>query len=188
MSKRLTPKAAKFVQEYLIDMNASAAALRAGYSEKTAHAIGWENLRKPEIQEALQIARQELSVKTGITPEMVIQGFANGAFADLAECYDEQGNLKGIHDIPKPVRMAIAGLEVDEIYAGSGEDRCLIGHTKKLKMWEKHKNLDSLAKHFGLYDADRSNQTNVKFIVCGTAGKSLEETMEKVGVVEIQSE
>ena len=72
MSKRLTPKAAKFVQEYLIDMNASAAALRAGYSEKTAHAIGWENLRKPEIQEALQIARQELSVKTGITPEMVI--------------------------------------------------------------------------------------------------------------------
>ena len=185
---KLTGKQAKFVQEYLIDMNATQAAIRSGYSAKSAHYMGFDTLRNPKVQEALTAARQELSAKSGVTPEMVIQGFANGAFADLAECYAKDGSLKNIHDIPKPVRMAIAGLEVDEIFIGSGEDRVHTGHTKKLKMWDKHKNLDSLAKHFGLYDADKSNQANVKFVVCGTAGQSLEETMQEVGVVEVQSE
>ena len=159
---KLTAKEAKFVEEYLIDLNASAAARRAGYSVKTSNRTGPENLSKPHIQKALTFARQELSAKSGITPEMVIQGFADLAFADLADCYDESGYLKNIHDIPKPARMALAGLEVFEEFDGRGDDRVKIGETKKVKRWDPHKGLDSLAKHFGLYDAD-NKQRQVPF-------------------------
>ncbi len=160
--KKLTAKEAKFIEEYLIDLNASAAARRAGYSKKTANRIGPQNLSKVHIQEALTFARQELSAKTGITPEKVIQGFANLAFADLSECYDENMQLKNIHDIPEHIRMAISGLDVEELFAGGrGEERDQIGFIKKLKFADKHKNLDSLAKHFGLYNADSSQKSDL---------------------------
>ena len=55
MRKELTAKQERFVNEYLVDLNASKAAIRAGYSEKSAYSIGQENLCKPEIREATQI-------------------------------------------------------------------------------------------------------------------------------------
>jgi phage terminase small subunit len=188
IKKKLTPKEAKFVEEYLIDLNAAGAARRAGYSEKTATVIGYENLTKPHIQDALQVARQEISVKSGITPEMVLKARANIAFFDIAECYTQDGMLKNIHDIPKEARLALAGLESEELFTGRGADREQIGQTKKVKVWDKNKALDALDKHFGLYNADLSGQTNVKFIVVGTAGLTLDEAIIEVGVVEIESE
>jgi phage terminase small subunit len=188
MSKKrgLTPKALKFVQEYLIDLNATQAAIRSGYAPKRADATAYNLLRKTEIQAALNVARQELSAKSGITPEKVIQGFADLAFSDLADCYDENGNLKNIHDIPKPARMALAGVKVYEEFAGKGEERTKIGETKRVRLWDKHKGLESLAKHFGLYDADQSQKANMRFIVCGTKGESIEDCMAKHGVTEIE--
>lgn len=156
----LTAKQAKFIQEYLIDLNAAAAARRAGYSPKRADAIGYENLRKPEIRDALEVARQELSAKTGVTPEKVIEGFANLAFYDLADCYDENGFLKNIHEIEKKTREALAGIEVEELYEGKGQDRERVGRVRKVKMWSRQQALDSLAKHFGLYDADNKQKIN----------------------------
>jgi len=55
MAEKLTAKQEKFCHEYLIDLNATQSAIRAGYSEDTAHSIGWENLRKPEIKARLQL-------------------------------------------------------------------------------------------------------------------------------------
>ncbi len=69
---QLTPKQERFVQEYLIDLNATQAAIRAGYSERTAASIGDENLRKPAIAAAVQKAMDERSKKTGITAEYVL--------------------------------------------------------------------------------------------------------------------
>ena len=73
MSK-LTPKQSRFVEEYLIDLNATQAAIRAGYSEKRADAIGYENLRKPEIKEAIQNAQAKLSDACLVSQKMVIEG------------------------------------------------------------------------------------------------------------------
>lgn len=68
----LTPKQQRFVEEYLIDLNATQAAIRAGYSEKTARKIGSENLTKLDIQEAIQEARNKLSERTEITQDYVL--------------------------------------------------------------------------------------------------------------------
>ena len=80
----LTAKQARFVEEYLIDLNATQAAIRAGYSEKTAHSIGAENLIKPEIQNAISEARARISERTELTVDMVVTGLLKEA-QDFAE-------------------------------------------------------------------------------------------------------
>jgi len=72
--KKLTEKQKMFVKEYLIDLNATQAAIRAEYSEKTAYSIGQENLKKPDIQEAIQEAMNERSDKVEIRAEDVLAG------------------------------------------------------------------------------------------------------------------
>ena len=69
----LTPKQSRFVEEYLVDMNATQAAIRAGYSKKTAGQTGNENLKKPEIQKALSDAVQVRSERTEITQDYVLK-------------------------------------------------------------------------------------------------------------------
>ena len=68
----LTAKQQRFVDEYLVDFNGTQAAIRAGYSEKTAHAIAWENLRKPEISAALKVSFESISKRVEITQEYVL--------------------------------------------------------------------------------------------------------------------
>ena len=69
---KLNPKQSRFVEEYLVDLNATQAALRAGYSEKTANRTGSENLSKPVIADAIQIAQAERSARTQITVDKVL--------------------------------------------------------------------------------------------------------------------
>jgi phage terminase small subunit len=71
----LTDKQKRFCEEYLIDLNATQAAIRAGYSEKTAKEIGCENLTKPNIQDFIQSAQKELSNKLKLDSEWVIRRF-----------------------------------------------------------------------------------------------------------------
>ena len=82
--KTLTPKQQRFVEEYLIDLNATQAAKLAGYSEKTAFRIGTENLHKPAIQVAIQEALQKRSDRTEITADSVLRELAVLAFSDMA--------------------------------------------------------------------------------------------------------
>lgn len=66
--------------------------------------------------------------------------------ADLADAYTEDGCLKAIHDMPLSIRRAIASIEVDEIWEGRGDDRRLVGHTRKLKLWDKVKGVELMAR------------------------------------------
>lgn len=73
MCKKLTPKQERFVDEYLIDLNATAAAKRAGYSEKTANEIGTQNLVKLSIQEAIAERQKDRQERTEITQDWVVK-------------------------------------------------------------------------------------------------------------------
>lgn len=72
-AKKLTPKQSRFIQEYLVDLNATQAAIRAGYSAKTAGQVGFENLKKPQIAAAVEKAKQERSEATKIDAEWVLK-------------------------------------------------------------------------------------------------------------------
>lgn len=80
--RKLTPKQKMFVKEYLVDLNATQAALRAGYSEKTAYRTGADNLIKPQIREAIQQAMQKREQRTEITADAVLQRWWDIATAD----------------------------------------------------------------------------------------------------------
>ena len=73
MSKKLTPRQQRFVDEYLIDLNATQAAIRAGYSKKTAPGIGCENLIKPNIADAIAKAQEKRTERTEVTQDYVIK-------------------------------------------------------------------------------------------------------------------
>jgi phage terminase small subunit len=75
----MTPKQTCFVQEYLIDLNATQAAIRAGYSVKTARQVASENLSKPDIQRAIEEAQQVRAERTGLTQDAVVQGLLKEA-------------------------------------------------------------------------------------------------------------
>lgn len=78
----LTPRQSRFVDEYILDLNATQAAIRAGYSEKTAFAMGHENLRKPKIAEEVQRRMDERSERVKIDADFVLQGIAR----NIARC------------------------------------------------------------------------------------------------------
>ena len=96
--KKLTPKQSRFVKEYLVDMNATQAAIRAGYSEKTARSIGMENLTKPDIEEAIAEARAEREERTEITADYVLMGLKTVAdrCMQAEEVLDADGRPTGL--------------------------------------------------------------------------------------------
>lgn len=100
----LTAKQKRFCDEYLIDLNATQAAIRAGYSEKTAYRTGADNLRKPQIEEYIAKRQKELSRSTEITQERVIKELALIAFSNNADY---------AHVVEKKMQVEAGGVLVD---------------------------------------------------------------------------
>ena len=99
---KLTPKQAAFVHEYLVDLNATQAAIRAGYSKKTANRIATENLSKPVIQEAIQEARDAREKRSMITVEWVLAQIASIAQDEEAQ---QRDRLKALELLGKHLGM-----------------------------------------------------------------------------------
>jgi len=156
MANKLTAKQQTFVEEYLIDLNATQAAIRAGYSKKTAYIIGHENLSKPNIAEAIQKAKAERSERTGVTADMVIAELAKIGFSDLRNVLTSSGQLIDPQDWDDATAGAISSLEVVvNSRGGSGDENEPIDYTHKIKVWDKNSALEKLGKHLGMF-VDRS--------------------------------
>lgn len=136
----LTPKQQRFVEEYLIDLNATQAAIRAGYSEKSAQEIGAENLSKPMVAKAIQEALQERSERVQIDADYVLKRLVEIDQMDVLDIMDDDGNIKPLRDWPKIWRQYISNIET--ISMDDGE-----GWLKKIKWPDKVKNLELLGKH-----------------------------------------
>lgn len=144
-------KRASFVREYLIDCNATQAAIRAGYSAKTAKQIGSRLLTNVDVMTEINKAKVQRAERVEVTADLVLAELLKIARVDLSQLYDEHGNLKDIHSIPEDARRAIAGIEVDEIWEGRGENREQTGVTRKVKLWDKPRALELLGKHLKLF-------------------------------------
>ena len=136
----LTPKQQRFVEEYLIDLNATQAAIRAGYSEKTANEIGAENLAKPSIAKAIQDALKERSERVQIDADYVLKRLVEIDQMDVLDIMDENLNMKPLKEWPKIWRQYINNVESIELSDGEG-------WLKKIKWPDKVKNLELIGKH-----------------------------------------
>lgn len=150
--KKLTAKQQRFVDEYLVDLNASAAARRAGYSEKTARVIADENLTKPDIQAAIAAAMKIRSERTKVTSDRVLQRMVEIDEMDVLDIMNDDMSLKPVSEWPKVWRQYLSGFDLAEMFEGNGDAREMVGILKKIKWPDKLKNLEMLGRHFGMFN------------------------------------
>lgn len=158
MSKELTPKQEKFCREYIISMNFYEAALKAGYTESIAKSNSQEFLSHAGIRKRLKELQAPTVARLEMTADQVLTELYRIATCDIGEAFNEDGSMKMVHQIPENVRRAIQAVEIEQLFDGVGKDRIQIGHTKRIKFWDKNKALEMLGKHFRLL-TDRVEHT-----------------------------
>ncbi len=144
----LTPKQQRFVEEYLVDLNATQAAIRAGYSAKTAEWIGPQLLGKTHVAAAVQAGRSALSARTEITQDRVLLEYARLAFLDPRKLFDNTGAPLPILHLDDDTAAAIVGLDVVQV----GNAETGVGDVLKYKLADKKGALDSVARHLGMFN------------------------------------
>ncbi len=144
---KLTDKQEMFCREYLKDLNATQAAIRAGYSEKTANRIAAENLSKPVIQDLISELKSARIEEVKIDANYVLNRLVEIDQMDALDIINDDGSLKPISMWPKVWRTYLSGFDLTELWEGQGEDRQQIGLLKKVKWPDKVKNLELLGKH-----------------------------------------
>ena len=143
----MTPKQERFVEEYLVDLNATQAAIRAGYSKSTSYSIGQRLLKNVDIQKAITAAREKQQRRVEITADRVLEEYAKIAFFDPRKLFTADGGIKPPEQWDDDVAAVIGALDVMEI----GDDGEMIGRVKKLKLIDKKGALDSIGKHLGMF-------------------------------------
>ncbi|MED5734146.1 terminase small subunit [Enterobacter ludwigii] len=139
----LTDKQEMFCREYLIDLNATQAAIRAGYSAKTANRTASENLSKPDIQSRIAELKAQRNDLVGINATYVLNRLVEIDQMDVLDILNNTGELKPVAEWPKVWRTTLSGMEVMEM-ASEGNAAALL---KKIKWPDKVKNLELLGKH-----------------------------------------
>jgi phage terminase small subunit len=172
---KLTPRQRRFALEYLVDLNGTQAAIRAGYSRKAARQQAVQNLSKPAIKafvdEALAKREQRLEVRA----DDVLRELLRISRVDILQAFDEQGALRPLREIPEDVRRAIGGIEVEEQYTDllqqllAGQEpgvlddgaprprmalpkkRTAVGRIAKVRFLDKTRALELLGRHLKLF-------------------------------------
>lgn len=157
----LTPKQQRFVAEYLVDLNATQAAIRAGYSAKTAEQQGPRLLGNVEIASQVKAAQSAQLEKVGLTAEMVKERLRILGFQDIRKLFDVDGNLKPIHELDDEAAAMVAGVEVIKKNAAAGDG--VIDTVHKVKVVDPVKSLEMLAKHFGILTEKVEHSGSVAF-------------------------
>lgn len=166
----LTDKQELFAKEYIVDLNATQAAIRAGYSEKTAKQMGCENLAKPDIQSYIQKLMEERSKRVEITADMVLREYAKLGFSNIADYLKVTTRERMVkYDTPngavyeKEMMQSVDLYDTDEVDPIKMHAVAEIKQTKDgiaLKLHDKKGALDSIAKHLGMF-SDTSININL---------------------------
>lgn len=157
---RLTAKQKRFCDEYLIDLNATQAAIRAGYSVKTADVIGYQLLQKTSVQEAIAKAMAERSRRTGVNQDRVVLELAKIAFVKMTDVVNSNGEIKA--DASPDDLSCIESIkykESDNEFGGSVE--------REVKIGSKLKALELLGKHLGMWNDKLDVNVTAPIVISG---------------------
>ncbi len=155
----VSPKRAKFAQEYVRDMNAKQAAIRAGYSPKTAHQIGYENLNIPEVAGRIGVLAKTAAEQAGIESVQVLKQVARVAFFDPRKLLDVDGKPIPLEHLPDDVAMAIQSVDIVPVKFQK-ETGIPVAWAYRFKMADKNSAAEKLMKHLGLFEKDNQQQVD----------------------------
>lgn len=159
----LTEKQKRFCEEYVIDLNGTQAAIRAGYSEDTARSIASENFTKPNIQLYLSKLQKKLSDKTEIDAQKVINELAKIGFSNIQDFLNNDNTIKDLSTVDIQKSAAVSSVKKSITEFGDGKST----GTKEVvefKLWDKVAALEKLGRHLGIFKEDNEQQS-VKFKV-----------------------
>lgn len=149
----LNPKQKRFCDEYLVDHNAKQAAIRSGYTKKTAEQQGSRLLSYAKVKAYLAIKAQKIEQKLEISAERTLLEIARLAYTPATAFYDKEGRLLPINELGADAAACLAGFDIEELWGfdGSLDGKSQIGELKKVKRFDKNRALEMLAKHFKLF-------------------------------------
>lgn len=169
----LTEKQKRFIEEYLIDLNATQAAIRAGYSPATAKEVGCQNLTKLNIRTCIDKAIAERSKRTGVNADRIIEELAKIAFLNPTDLIDVNNAALKANVVPEDT-AAIQSVKVKTIPTRNGE-----GVEREIKVADKIKALELLGKHVGMFrdkvDVTIDKSEKLDDILSQMGGEGLEE-------------
>ena len=158
---KLTEKQQRFIDEYLIDLNATQAAIRAGYSVKTAREQASQNLTKLNIQQAISEKMAERSKRTGVNQDRIVLELAKIAFVNAADVIDsDDATIKA--GATADDTAAIQSVKVKVIPTKEGE-----GVAREIRLNDKLKALELLGKHLGMWNDKLDVNVNIPVVISG---------------------
>lgn len=167
-----------FCLEYVKDLNATQAAIRAGYSEDTARNIASENLAKPDIETAVANLARARTAKVGLTGEFLLQESLRIASHDILNAFDPETNsLKDLREIDVDTRRAIASVKIKALYDADGKR---IGETQEVKFYDKTKGIDLCGRHLGMWLEKEIERSGEEYAFEGDIGSRLREEPDKL--------
>ena len=154
----LSPKQTRFVEEYLLDLNASHAAQRAGYAATTSQKL----MKNPDIRQEIVARLTATSEKLEISRDQVLREITRIAFNDPRRLFDTDGTLLPIQDWPDDTAAAVSSIKITEIKDSEGN---ITGQTKQIHFWDKGRHLDLAARHLGLLQDKLQISTPVSHLI-----------------------
>jgi phage terminase small subunit len=154
---KLNPKQRKFVREYLLDLNATQAAIRAGYSRKTAGEIGHRQLKNVEVKKAIQKGMDAKAKRYEISVQRILEELAVVAYSDLKHYVDidpDTGAIraKGFENMPEKTSRALKAIKEDRVIKEDADGHKVTVFDKiRFELHDKLKALELLGKHIGMF-------------------------------------
>jgi len=156
MADKLTVKQEKYAQLLFVKELSQTDAYKSVYncdnmSDKTIHENASRLANNSKVAARIAELTNEFKERNMVTIERVLAEYAKLGFFDPRKLFNADGSPKEITDLDDDTAAVLAGLEVNEIYEGVGENRQFVGYTKKYKLADKKGALDSMAKHLGMF-------------------------------------
>lgn len=174
----LNPRQQRFVEEYLVDLNASAAAVRAGYSSVGLGAQCKRLLQNPIIAAAVSRGRHAMSVRTEVTQDRVLQELARLGFSDGRRLFDDKGKLRPVKEWSDEDAACISSIEVTRriVEPARNGKPAVIDEVHKIKLWDKNAALAKVGQHLGMF-VDRQQ-------MLGPDGRPIDPRMQVAFIIE----
>ncbi len=156
--QKLSAKQKRFCQEYIIDLNGAQAAIRAGYSKKTAKEQATRLLTKVHVQQCIGKLQGKLSERLEITADKVLTELAKIGFSNIQDFVEKNNSTVDLSQIENEKAAAVAGVKVTTTTSGTGKNR-QVEKRVEFKLHDKRAALESLGKHLGVFEKDNSQRS-----------------------------
>lgn len=147
-------KQERFAREYIVDLNATAAAKRAGYSQKTAYSAGHALLKNPDVKKKISEFQHDLQKRTEITAEKVIQELAAIGFSNIQDFIRDDNKPENLKRLQRRKGSSVHSVKVVETETEMDNGRIYKRTSTSFKLHDKVRALENLGKHLGIFEKD----------------------------------